>query len=49
MLKKLKESKLSLAQTYNRFSPSIFRSTPRIPLVFLPNTLRDERLADVFR
>lgn len=49
MLKKLKGSKLSLAQTYNGFSSLIFRSTSRIPLVFMPNTLRHERLANVFR
>ena len=49
MLKKLKGSKLSLVQTYNLFSSLIFGSTSRIPLVFMPDTLRHERLADVFR
>jgi hypothetical protein len=47
MLKKLKGSKLSLAQTYKLIQ--FFRSTSRIPLVFMPNTLRHEYLANVFR
>jgi hypothetical protein len=34
MLKKLKGSKLSLAQTYKLIQ--FFRSTSRIPLVFMP-------------
>jgi hypothetical protein len=45
MLKKLKGSKLSLAQTYHRFNSLIFHSASRMGPGIVPDRLRHERLA----